>query len=154
MRATLGVLVAAWAVVLPAGGSGPARADDIAVQMRVEGTILKPDDLIVRPIVTDAPPSATIGIPLTPVWAGGVDTFGVLVTKGKTRAVVYVNCGGDKALKEQAAKLAGRRVVVECKGEYKLSPRTVEYEMNRVKYKTDVVDSSLELTATKIQPAK
>jgi hypothetical protein len=152
MRVTQSGLVAFWAVVLMAGGNGPARADDIAVQMRVEGTILKPDDPIIKPLVNDPPPSAAVG---TPVSGGlGGDEFAVLVTKGKTRAVVWVNCGGDKAFKEQAAKLAGQRVVVECKGEYKLHPRTVEYEVNWVRYKKDVVDSSLVLTAIKIQPAK
>ena len=151
MRVTLSGLVVFWAVVLTGGGNGPARADDgIDVQMRVEGTILKPDDPIIKPFVTAPPPAAFIGTPLTI----GPDEFCVLVIKDKTRAVVHVNCGGDKKLQEQAAKLAGQRVVVECKAEYKLTPRTAEFEVNRVKKKAEVVDSSLVLTATKIQPAK
>jgi hypothetical protein len=153
MRVTLSGLVVLWAVVLKGIRSGPARADDgIDVRMRVEGTILKPNDPILRPFVTDRPPAAAIG---TPVNGGfGSDEFCVLVTKDKRRAVAWMNCGGDKKLQEQAAKLAGRRVVVECKGEYKLHPRTVEYELNWVRYKQDVVESSLVLNATKIQPAK
>ena len=147
MRVILRGLVVFWAVVLPGGVSRPARADDgIDVQMRVEGTILKPDDPIIGSF--NPPPSALIGTSVSS------DEFGVLVTKDKTRAVVWMNCGGDKKLQEQAAKLAGQRVVVECKGEYKLHPHTVEYELNRVKYKQEAVSSSLVLTVSKIQPAK
>ena len=96
MRVILSGLVVFWAVVLPGGVSRPTRADDgIDVQMRVEGTILKPDDPIIRSF--NPPPSARIG---TSVSCLSNDEFGVLVTKDKTQAVVWMNCGGDKKLQE------------------------------------------------------
>jgi hypothetical protein len=64
--------------------------------------------------------------------------------------------GGDEKLKEKAAKLAGKRVVVECKGEYTLSAGTMDKRDLRhgLWYKEDVAFSWLTLTATKIEAAK
>jgi hypothetical protein len=128
-----------------------ARADDgIAVQMRVEGTIPKPDDPIVKPFTTDTNP-----LPKTYINGQfGGDEFCVVVTKDKARAVVWMNFGGDKKLKEQAAKLAGQRVVVECKGEYSLTAGKRDVQIRLVWYKEDVAYSHLSLTVTKIEAAK
>src|SRR5262245_30902771 len=151
MRLAMVGLAAFGAVLFSVSGGASALAEDrIDVQMRVEGTILKPDDLF-RPFKTQTP-VATIGSPIRGVIGG--DEFCVLVTKDKLPAHIWLSCGGDKKLQEQVAKLAGQRLVVECKGEYKLHPRTVEYELNRVRYKTEVVDASPVLTVTKIEPAK
>ena len=113
MRQALSGMAVFWTVLL-AGGGGLAQADDrIDVQMRVEGTILKPDDLS-RPFKNHTP-AAGIGTGIKGVLGG--DEFCVLVLKDKSRAHMWMNCGGDKKLQEQAAKLAGQRVVVECKGD-------------------------------------
>jgi hypothetical protein len=138
------VLVACW-------GDGSARGDDsITVQMRVEGIVPKPDDPLVKPLTTDTNPLPKIYI--NGQFGGG--EFCVVVTKDKARAVVWMNFGGDKKLKEQAAKLAGQRVVVECKGEYSLSAGKRDVQHRLVWYKEDVAYSHLSLTVTKIEAAK
>jgi len=146
-------LVVICAMALTSVTSVPAHADDrIDIQMRVEGKILKADEIYGKPFVQDRTPSAYISTPVKGIHSG--DEFCVLVIKDKLRAEVWISCGGDKKLQEQATKLAGQRVVVECKGDYKLQPRTVEWELNRVKYKKEVVDSAPVLTVTKLEPAK
>jgi hypothetical protein len=145
--APVALLVAfSWSV------SGQAQADDgIVVQcMRVEGVIPKKDDplLDVNPYRKDRVPYANINGPLR-----GGELY-VVVTKDKTRALVCLDFGGDKNLKEQAEKLVGQRVVVECKGEYSLHTRKVSVPQRQGSAEEDQPFVSLTLTVVRIEQAK
>jgi hypothetical protein len=61
---------------------------------------------------------------------------------------------GDKQLQEPFEKLAGRRVVAQCRGEYKLGSRTAEKPVNFVRSAEEVPVLLLTLTAEKITAAK
>jgi hypothetical protein len=132
--------------------SGPARADDgIVVQsMRVEGVIPKKDDPLfdVNPYRKDRVPYANIN----GLFRGG--ELYVVVTKGESRALVCLDFGGDKKLKEQAEKLVGQRVVVECKGEYSLHTRKVNVPQRQGSAEEEQPFASLTLTVVRIEPAK
>jgi hypothetical protein len=131
--------------------SGPARAEDgIVIQsMRVEGTIPKADDPIfdINPYRKDRALTA---------WVNGQfggDEFCV-VAKDKPRVVVWMNFGGDKKLKEQAAKLVGQRVVVQCKGEYKPYTMKVNVQQRQGSAEEEQAGVRLVLTVVKIELAR
>jgi hypothetical protein len=151
MRRLVVVLIALVAAFSWAIGA-PARAEDgIVVQsMRVEGVIPKADDPLFdpNPYRKDRVPHA----PINGQLVGG--ELCVVVTKDKTRAVVRMNFGGDKKLKEQAEKLAGKRVVVECKGEYTLHTGKVSVPQRQGSAEEERAFATLTLTVVKIEPAK
>ena len=132
------------------GGVHPqARAEDgVVIQsLRVEGTIPKADDPIFKignPYAKDWIPDAYLG--------GG--ELKIVVMKDKLRTVVSADFAGDKKLKAQAEKLVGKRVVVECKGEYKIYPGKMDYQERLVWYKRDATFTTLDLTVVKIELAK
>jgi hypothetical protein len=144
MRTLVVTLVACAAGLSGWAGPASARAEDgIFIQsMRVEGTIPKADSQLFdpNPYRKDRVPYARLN------GQFGGDEFCVEVTQNKTRGVVYMNFGGDKKLKEQAEKLVGQRVVVECRGEYKLHSGKINQE--------DVAIPTLVLTVVKIEPVK
>jgi hypothetical protein len=147
------VSLVACMVVLPAQPAPPPvpAGDGIAIQsMRVVGTVPRPDSPLfnMNPYAKDRVPYAMV-----PHQFAGSD-FCVEVVQGGTRAVVYMSLGGDKALKEQAAKLVGRRVMVECRGEYKLVTGKVSRMDNLVWVEEPVVYATVVLTVVKIQPAE
>jgi hypothetical protein len=140
------LLLAACVSIFPARPAPPT--DTIAVQMRVEGTLPKPDSPLfsMNPYAKDRVPYA----PLPHAFAEG--ELYVEVVQGKERALVVMSLGGDKKLKEQADSLVGKRVVVECRGEYKLHATKVP---GMVRFGPDepAVVASLKLTVVKITPA-
>jgi hypothetical protein len=77
----------------------------------------------------------------------------VEVAEGTKRALVWVDVG-DKTLKEQFENLAGRRVVVECRGEYKLGSRKAEKHVNSARPAEEVPVLMLTLTAETIAAAQ
>jgi hypothetical protein len=141
------LLLAACVSIFPAKSAPPA--DKIAVQMRVEGTIMKRDSPFfnVNPYAKDRVPYAHI-----PQQFGGGDLY-VEVVQGKERAAVALALGGDKELKAQAEKLAGKRVVVECRGEYRLYAGKVTANIGRGPEEIATVIPTVTLTVTKIAPA-
>ena len=141
------LLLAACVSIFPANSAPPT--DKIAVQMRVEGTIPKPNSpyFNINPYADRVPYAS-----LTHPFAEG-DLF-VEVVQGKERAMVVMSLGGDKKLKEQADKLVGKRVVVECRGEYKLHPTKVTVPAHIGTVEMPAVGTTLKLTVTKIEPAE
>jgi hypothetical protein len=155
MRSVIFVLTAfvaafSWTV------GGPARAEDRIVieSMRVEGVIPKADDPIfdINPYRKDRVAYASIQGPLG--GGGGRDGLTVVVTRDKTRAAIGMSFGGDKKLKEQAEKLAGQRVVVECKGEYTLGTWKKLVPQRQGSAEEEQPYATLVLTVVKIEPAK
>jgi hypothetical protein len=151
MRSVIVVLIAllaalSWTV------SGPAWAEDgiIIQSMRVEGVIPKADDPLFdpNPYGKDRVPDANITGQL------GRGEFCVVVSKDKARAVVYMSFGGDKKLKDQAEKLVGQRVVVECKGEYALRSTKVTVPQRQGSAEEERSFATLALTVVRIDPAK
>lgn len=150
MRCPLVGLAACAAVFLAWPGPPAARAGDgVAVEMRVEGTIPKPDspvfdkNLYAKDRVVYA-------------WQPHQFPEGELyveVVQGKERAVVVMSLGGDKTLKEQADKLVGKRVVVECRGEYKLTRGKLTVPASFGTAEQEVVFAALKLTVVKMRPA-
>ena len=126
-----------------------APADRIAVQMRVEGTIPKPDSPLfnVNPYAKDRIPYA-----LLPHQFAESELV-VEVVHGKDRAAVRMSLGGDKKLKEQADQLVGKRVVVECRGEYELHAGKVTTNIGRGPEEFATVMPTVKLTVTKLRPA-
>lgn len=146
----VGVVVLAAA--LSSSGSAPPlpRDDKLVIQaMRIEGTIPARDDpyFNVNPYRTDVGPYASV----TGQFTGG--DFCVIVVKDRARGVVWLQAN-DKTIKEQAAKLAGRRVVVECKGEVLLSSWTQDVYERNYWTKRAFAGSKLVLTAVRVEPAK
>jgi hypothetical protein len=138
------LLLAACVSIFPA-----KPADSIAILMRVEGTIPKPDSPLfnVNPYAKDRVPYA-----LLPQQFGGGDLV-VEVVQGKDRAAVRMSLGGDKKLKEQADNLVGKRVVVECRGEYQLHAGKVTTNIGRGPEELATVTATVTLTVTKLRPA-
>ncbi len=139
-------------VLVPLGRAGlPATraGDGITVQMRVEGTIPKRDSPVfnVNPYAKDRVPYAL----LPHQFAEG--ELVVEVVQGTERAAVRMSLGGDKKLKEQADQLVGKRVVVECKGDYKLHAGKVTANIGRGPEELATVTATITLTVTKLTPA-
>jgi hypothetical protein len=141
------LLLAACLGFFPARPAPPA--DKIAVEMRVEGTISKPDSPLfnMNPYAGDRVPYAHLPHP----FAEG--ELVVEVVQGKDRAAVRMSLGGDKKLKEQADQLVGKRVVVECRGEYKLHAGKVTTNIGRGPEEFATVTATVKLTVTKLRPA-
>ena len=134
-------------------GHPSARAEDgVVIQsLRIEGTIPKADD----PIFKIGNPYAKDWIPdnyFNGQFVGGELT--IVVMKGKLRTVVSADFGGDKKLKAQAEKLAGQRVVVECKGEYQIYLGKIDYQERQGWSKRDATLARIVLTVVKIELAK
>jgi hypothetical protein len=143
--------LAAYAAVFSAWPCPPAAwaGDGIAVQMRVEGTVPKPDSPLFNknPYAKDRVPYA---------WLPHQFPEGELyveVAQGKERAVVVMSLGRDKKLKEQADQLVGKRVVVECRGEYQLHAGKVTTNIGRGPEEYATVTATVKLTVVKIRPA-
>lgn len=127
-----------------------ARAEDgVTVRMRVEGTIPKPDSPLFNMNIyaKDRVPYAL----LPHGFAEG--ELVVEVVRGKDRAAVRMSLGGDKKLKEQADRLGGKRVVVECQGEYQLHAAKMTTNIGRGPEEYPTVMATIKLTVTRITPA-
>lgn len=124
-------------------------ADKIAVEMRVEGTIPKPGSPLfnMNPYAKDRVPYAL----LPQQFAEG--ELVVEVVQGQEHAAVRMSLGGEKRLKEQADKLVGRRVVVECRGEYKLHAGKVTTNIGRGPEEYATVTATVKLTVTRLRAA-
>ena len=131
-----------------------ARAEDgIVIQsVRIEGTIPKADEL--KPLAN------IYAKDYVPDYYGqfGGGEFAIVMMKDKVRCVVSANFGGDKKLKEQAEKLVGQRVVVECKADYQVHVNKSVAKSNGLNPQPwddwDAVSSSIKLTVVKIELAK
>ncbi|MBX9622888.1 MAG: hypothetical protein K2X82_03655 [Gemmataceae bacterium] len=128
-----------------AGFATPVEGRIVVQSMRVEGVILAPP----KPLVgrKDDVPTGVVGPPL----GGGELT--VEVRREKARVLVVMSFGGDDKLKATAEKLVGRRVVVECRGEYKLLVYKQRVQQRQIWVEEDAVFPSLQLTVVKIEPA-
>ena len=141
--------VLGWAV-LPA-----ARAEDgiVIPSVRLEGTIPKAGDI-------NQPLANVYAKDYVPDYYGPFEgeEFAIVMMKGKTRCVVCASFGGDKKLKEQAEKLVGQRVVVECKADYQVHVNKSVAKSNALNPQPwddwDRVSSSIKLTVVKIELAK
>ena len=148
MRSPLLAPAACAALVLLTAVPPAIAADRITVTVRVEGTIPGPDDPTGKPF-KKAPGPYPAWVPQQ--FAGG-DLL-VMVKDGKGTAIVAMSLGNDPKLKERAGALAGRRVVVEGTGEYRLHVGKVTMPGRQGTYEEDATYAHATLTVTRIEPA-
>jgi hypothetical protein len=149
------LLLASICCVLGWGVHPEVRSEDgiVIPLVRIEGTIPKAGDInqpLANIYAKDYVPDY-----YGPFWGG---EFTIVIMKDKVRCVVSASFGGDKKLKEQAEKLVGQRVVVECKADYQIHVNKSVAKNNGINPQPwddwDVVNSSIKLTLVKIELAK
>ena len=151
MRFSILCLATTFGMLLLVADNAHAEDGIVIAKLVVEGTIPKPDSKAFdrNPYAKDRVPYAYVG-----GFSGGEFCIEV-VAKDKSRALTWMTLDNDKNLKEQAQKFVGQRVVVECKGEYKLQAGKQNVRgRNGEWYAEDIVSATLVLTALKIELAK